>query len=59
MFYTGHLIAHVSWHCPQADPEFQIAGYKLLIDGKQYGSAMHAGVKTIRINVSDYIKFYV
>jgi len=49
---TGQLIAHVSWHCPQSRPEFQISGYKVLIDGKQYGSPMHEGVKTIRISVS-------
>ncbi|XP_067685414.1 uncharacterized protein [Haliotis asinina] len=49
--YTGHLIAHVSWQCPQSNPDMAISGYKVLIDGKQYGNAMHSGVKTVRIKL--------
>ncbi|XP_046358181.2 uncharacterized protein LOC124136325 [Haliotis rufescens] len=49
--YTGHLIAHVSWQCPQSNPDMVISSYKVLIDGKQYGNAMHSGVKTVRIKL--------
>ena len=49
--FTGQLIAHVSWQCEQSNPDIQVSGYKVLIDGKQYGNAMHEGVKTVRIKV--------
>ncbi|XP_033744669.1 uncharacterized protein LOC117330483 isoform X1 [Pecten maximus] len=49
--FTGQLMAHISWQCPQSRPDFQIAGYKVLIDGKQYGSPMHDGVRSIRISL--------
>ena len=48
---TGELIAHVSWQCPQSNPDIQVTGYNILIDGKQYGNPMHDGVKTVRIKV--------
>lgn len=53
-FILGYLEAHVSWSCPQTRSEMLVAGYKVLIDGKQYGSAMHEGVKTVRIKVSKF-----
>ena len=46
-------MAHVSWQCEQSNPDIQVSGYKVLIDGKQYGNAMHEGVKTVRIKVND------
>ena len=45
-------MAHVSWQCEQSNPDIQVSGYKVLIDGKQYGNAMHEGVKTVRIKVT-------
>ena len=50
--YTGHLLAHVSWACPQSNPDVHVSGFKVLVDGKQYGSTLHAGVKNVRIKVS-------
>ena len=50
--YTGQLTAHLSWQCPQSNPDLQLAGYKVLVDGKQYGSPMHAGVRTVRVQVN-------
>nr|XP_034305803.1 uncharacterized protein LOC105321045 isoform X1 [Crassostrea gigas] len=49
--YTGQLIAHVSWSCPQRQSETQVSGFKVLIDGKQYGNTMHEGVKQVRIKL--------
>ena len=49
--YTGQLTAHVSWQCPQSNPDIQLSGYKVLVDGKQYGSPMHSGVRTVKIQV--------
>ena len=44
-------MAHVSWQCEQSNPDIRVSGYKVLIDGKQYGNAMHEGIKTVRIKV--------
>ncbi|XP_012935394.1 uncharacterized protein LOC101845075 isoform X2 [Aplysia californica] len=49
--YTGQLTAHVSWQCPQSNPDIQLSGYKVLVDGKQYGSPMHSGVRTVKIQL--------
>lgn len=49
--YTGHILAHVSWTCAQSNPDVRVTGYKVLVDGKQYGTTLHAGVKNIRIKV--------
>ncbi|KAL5013163.1 hypothetical protein ScPMuIL_007433 [Solemya velum] len=49
--YTGQIIAHVSWHCPQANPDIQLSGFKVMIDSKQYGNPMHDGIKTVRIKL--------
>ncbi|CAL1538548.1 unnamed protein product [Lymnaea stagnalis] len=49
--YTGHLTAIVSWQCPQSNPDMQVSEFKLLVDGKQYGSPIHAGTRTIRIQL--------
>ncbi|XP_076447663.1 uncharacterized protein LOC143284653 isoform X3 [Babylonia areolata] len=49
--YTGQLIAHVSWQCPQTNEDVHLSGFKVLVDGKQYGSSMHAGVRTVRLQL--------
>ena len=48
---TGHLLVHVSWTCPQSNPDLRVTGYKVLVDGKQYGTTLHAGVKNVRIKL--------
>ena len=52
-------MAHVSWQCEQSNPDIQVSGYKVLIDGKQYGNAMHEGVKTVRIKVNDSLALFI
>ncbi len=49
--FPGHVLAHVSWTCPQSNPELTVSGYKVLVDGKQYGTTLHSGVKNVRIKV--------
>jgi len=44
-------LAHVSWKSPQTAQGAQISGYQVLVDGKQYGAMLQAGVKSIRIKV--------
>lgn len=53
---TGQLSALVSWQCPQSNPDIQISEFKVLVDSKQYGSPIHSGIKTLRIQVS--LHFY-
>ncbi|XP_059161356.1 uncharacterized protein LOC131944640 isoform X2 [Physella acuta] len=48
---TGQLSALVSWQCPQSNPDIQISEFKVLVDGKQYGSPIHSGIKTLRIQL--------
>ena len=48
---AGQLIAHVSWQCPQTNEDVHLSGFKVLVDGKQYGSSMHSGVRTVRLQV--------
>ncbi|KAK7102883.1 hypothetical protein V1264_021041 [Littorina saxatilis] len=50
--YTGQLIAHVSWQCPQTNEDVHLSGFKVLVDGKQYGTSMHSGVRTVRLQLS-------
>jgi hypothetical protein len=57
--YTGHILAHVSWTCSQSNPDVRVTGYKVLVDGKQYGTTLHAGVKNIRIKVMSYMLIYL
>lgn len=54
----GQIIAHVSWHCPQANPDIQLSGFKVMIDSKQYGNPMHDGIKTVRIKVGSQNQAY-
>ncbi|ELT90741.1 hypothetical protein CAPTEDRAFT_219540 [Capitella teleta] len=49
--YTGHLLAHVSWTCVQSNPDLVVSGYKVLVDGKQYGTTLHPNVKNIRLKL--------
>ena len=49
--YTGHLLAHISWTCPQSNPDIRVSGYRVMIDGQMYGATLQAGVKSIRIKV--------
>lgn len=49
---VGHVLVQISWTCPQSNPSIQVNGFKLLVDGKQYGETLRASVKTIRIKVS-------
>jgi hypothetical protein len=49
--YTGHLLAHVGWTCVQSNPDLVVTGYKVLVDGKQYGTTLHPSVKNIRLKL--------
>uniref|UniRef100_A0A1I8IJ04 TPP1 domain-containing protein n=2 Tax=Macrostomum lignano TaxID=282301 RepID=A0A1I8IJ04_9PLAT len=50
--YTGELVLQVSWACPQSNQEVPLSGYRVLVDGRQYGSALHQGMSSVRIKLS-------
>ena len=45
------MLVHMSWICPQSNPEIRVAGYKVLVDERQYGATLHAGIKNVRIKL--------
>ena len=57
--YTGHLLAHISWTCPQSNPDIRVSGYRVMIDGQMYGATLQAGVKNIRIKVRAIISSFL
>uniref|UniRef100_A0A1I8ITX6 Fibronectin type-III domain-containing protein n=1 Tax=Macrostomum lignano TaxID=282301 RepID=A0A1I8ITX6_9PLAT len=50
--YTGEFVLQVSWACPQSNQEVPLSGYRVLVDGRQYGSALHQGMSSVRIKLS-------
>lgn len=48
----GVLVLHISWTCCQMSPDVAISGYRVLVDGKQFGTTLHAGVNNIRVKLS-------
>lgn len=47
----GVLVLHVSWTNNQSSPDVGISGYRVLVDGKQFGTTLHSGVNSIRIKL--------
>lgn len=50
--YTGHLLAQLTWTSEQSSPDVCVSGFKVLVDGKQFGSSLHAGISTVRVKLS-------
>lgn len=49
--HTGHVLAHMSWTTPQSNPDAIVSGFKVLVEGKKYGSTLSAGAKYVRIKL--------
>ena len=50
--FQGHLVARVTWSCTQTNPDIQVTGYKVLVDGKQYGPTVPPDIQKVQIKVS-------
>lgn len=49
--YTGYFIVNLTWTCYQPNPAVRILGFRVYINGKQYGIDLHESIRTIRVKV--------
>jgi hypothetical protein len=49
--YTGYFIVNLNWSCEQINPLVRIVGFKVYVNGKQYGSDLNNTMKSIRIKL--------
>lgn len=49
---AGVLMLHVSWTNTQASQDVSISGYRVLVDGKQFGTTLHSGVNSVKIKLN-------
>jgi hypothetical protein len=50
--YTGYFVVNLSWTCHQSQPSIRLLGYRVYVNGKQYGVDLHESIKSIRVKVS-------
>ena len=50
--YTGYFVASLSWTCHQPNPLVKIIGYKVFVNGKQYGSDLPESIRSVRVKLS-------
>lgn len=43
---------HISWTAAQGSQDINISGYRVLVDGKQFGTTLHSGVNNVRIKLN-------
>ncbi|XP_014669533.1 PREDICTED: uncharacterized protein LOC106810623 [Priapulus caudatus] len=46
-----HLIVHLKWICPQPSKHIVVIGYKVFLDGKQYGSTLPRSMTNIKLRL--------
>lgn len=49
---TGTLVVHISWTSAQSSQDVSVSGYRVLVDKKQFGTTLHAGVNNVRIKLN-------
>jgi hypothetical protein len=54
----GHFIANLTWNNEQSNPAVKITGYRIYINGRQYGTDLPESIKAIRIKVNFFSWFY-
>jgi hypothetical protein len=47
----GHFIANLTWKNEQSNPAVKIIGYRVYINGRQYGTDLPESIKSIKIKV--------
>ena len=50
--YTGFFVANLSWTCHQPSPLVKVIGFKVFVNGKQYGSDLHESIRSVRVRLS-------
>lgn len=43
---------HLSWTNEQTSPDLIISGFRIMVDGKQFGTTLHSGVNNVTIKLS-------
>jgi len=52
LIFLGSLLVHVSWTNTQSSQDVSVSGYRVLVDGKQFGTTLHSGVNNVRIKLN-------
>ena len=50
---TGVLLARVSWQCSQTNPDVRVSGFRMLVNGKQYGGNINSTIGTLSLKVCE------
>lgn len=50
--YTGYFIVNLNWSCDQVNPLIKINGFRVYVNGKQYGSDLNNTIRSIRVKLS-------
>lgn len=51
-FSVGVLMLHISWAATQVSQDINVSGFRVLVDGKQFGTTLHSGVNNVRIKLN-------
>ncbi len=49
--YTGYFIVNLNWTYEQINPLIKVVGFKVYVNGKQYGAELNSSMKSIRIKL--------
>lgn len=49
--YTGLIVANLTWSCYQPNQTVRLLGFRIYVNGKQYGSDLNASARSVRIKV--------
>ena len=55
MLRLGYFIVNLSWQCFQSSNQTKISGYRIYLNGKQYGTDLPESITNIRMKVIDLI----
>lgn len=50
--FTGALTLQLSWTSSQTSRDVAISGYRVLVDGKQFGTTLHSGVTNVQVKLN-------
>lgn len=56
--YTGFIVANLAWSCYQQNQLVRLLGFRIYVNGKQYGSDLNASARSVRIKVFIFLKIY-
>lgn len=57
--YSGYFIVNLSWTCQQSSSMVKVLGFRVFINGQQYGVDLHESIRTIRVKVKQFILNFI